>query len=35
MFGFLNKPQLPHLQQTVVYMILIVNISNSNNLNNF
>ena len=26
MFGFMNKPQLPNLQQTVVNMILIVNI---------
>ena len=35
MLGFMNKPQLPNLQQTVVNMILIINISNSNKLNKF
>ena len=29
------KPQLPNLQQTVADKILIINISNSNNLNKF
>ena len=35
MFSFITKPQLPNMQQTVANMILIINISNSNNLNNF
>ena len=29
----MTKPQLPNLQQTVANTILIINISNSNNLN--
>ena len=32
-FSFLTKPQLPNLQKTVVNTILIINISNRNNLN--
>ena len=35
MFGSMNKPQLPNLQQTVVNMILIININNSKNINEF
>ena len=31
----MTKPQLPNLQQTVANTILIINISNSNNLNKF
>ena len=34
-FGFITKPQLPSMQQTVANTILITNISNSNNLNKF
>ena len=34
-FSFMTKPQLPNLQQTVADTILIINISNSNNLNKF
>ena len=34
-FSFMTKPQLPNLQQTVSGTILIINISNSNNLNKF
>ena len=34
-FSFMTKPQLPNLQQTVANTILIINISNSNNLNKF
>ena len=34
-FSFMTKPQLPNLQQTVANMILMSNISNSNNLNKF
>ena len=34
-FGFMTKPQLPNLQQTVADTILIINISNSNILNKF
>ena len=29
----MNNPQLPNLQQTVANTILIINISNSNNIN--
>ena len=32
---FMNKPQLPNLQHTVAITILINNISNSNNLDQF
>ena len=32
---FMIKPQLPNLQKTVANMILIINISNSNNINKF
>ena len=35
MSNFMTKPPLPYLQQTVVNTILIINISNSNNLNKF
>ena len=31
----MTKPQLPNLQQTVADTILIIKISNSNNLNKF
>ena len=31
----MNNPQLPNLQQTVANTILIINISNSNNINKF
>ena len=34
-FGFMIKPQLPNLQQTVANTIHIINISNSNNLSKF
>ena len=34
-FGFITKPQLPSMQQTVANVILMINISNSNNLNKF
>ena len=34
-FSFMTKPQLSNLQQTVAKGILIINISNSNNLNKF
>ena len=34
-FGFITKPQLPSMQQTVANTILIKNISNTNNLNKF
>ena len=34
-FSFVTKPQLLNLQQTVAKTILIINISNSNNFNNF
>ena len=34
-FGFMTKPQLANMQQTVGDTILIINISNSNNLNKF
>jgi len=34
-FSLMTKPQLPDLQQTVAGTILIINISNSNNLNKF
>ena len=34
-FSFTTKPQLPNLQQTVANTILIINISNSNNINKF
>ena len=34
-FSFMTKPQLPNLQQTVADTILIIKISNSNNLNKF
>ena len=34
-FGFITKPQLRSMQQTVANTILIINISNSNNLNKF
>ena len=34
-FIFMTKPQLPNLQQTVADTILIINISNRNNLNKF
>ena len=33
--NFITKPQLPNLQQTVANTILIIYISNSNNLNKF
>ena len=33
--SFRTKPQLPNPQQTVANTILIINISNSNNLNKF
>ena len=32
-FSFMTEPQLLHLQQTVAHTILIINISNNNNLN--
>ena len=31
----MNNPQLPNLQQNVANTILIINISNSNNINKF
>ena len=31
----MNNPQLPNLEQTVANTILIINISNSNNINKF
>ena len=34
-FSFMTKQQLPNVQQTVANTILIINISNSNNLNKF
>ena len=34
-FTFMTKPQLLNLQQTVANMILIININNSNNINEF
>ena len=34
-FSFMTKPQLLNLQQTVANMILIINIDNSNNINEF
>jgi hypothetical protein len=34
-FNFMTKPSLPNLQQAVANTILIINISNSNNLNKF
>ena len=34
-FNFMTKPLLPNLQKTVANTILIINISNSNNLNKF
>ena len=34
-FSFMNNPQLPNLQQAVANTILIINISNSNNINKF
>ena len=34
-FSFMTKPQLLNLQQTVANTFLIINISKSNNLNNF
>ena len=34
-FSFMNNLQLPNLQQTVTNTILIINISNSNNINKF
>ena len=34
-FSFMTKNQLPNLQQTVANTILIINISNNNNLNKF
>ena len=34
-FNFMTKPQLLNLQQTVTNMILIINIDNSNNINEF
>ena len=34
-FGFTTKPQLPSMQQTVANTILMINISNSNNLTKF
>ena len=34
-FGFITKHQLPSMQQTVANTILMINISNSNNLNKF
>ena len=34
-FSYMTIPQLPNLQQTVAHTILIINISNSNNLNKF
>ena len=34
-FSFMTKPQLLNLQQTVANMILIININNSNNINEF
>ena len=34
-FSFMNNPQLPNLQQTVANTILIINISNSYNINKF
>ena len=34
-FGFMTKPQLSNLQQTVADTILIINMSNSNILNKF
>ena len=33
--SFMTKLQLPNLQQTVANTILIINVSNSNNLNKF
>ena len=33
--SFLTKPQFPNLQQTIANKILIINISNSNNVNKF
>ena len=33
--SFMTRPQLPNLQQTVAATILIIKISNSNNLNKF
>ena len=35
MFSCMTKPELPNLQQTVANTILIINISNSDNLNKF
>ena len=32
-FRFMTKPQFPNLQQTVANAILVIDISNSNNLN--
>ena len=34
-FNFMTKPQLPNLQRTVANTILIIKMSNSNNLNKF
>ena len=34
-FSFMNNPQLPNLQQTVANTILIINISDINNINKF
>ena len=34
-FNFMTKPPLPNLQQAVANTFLIINISNSNNLNKF
>ena len=34
-FSFRTKPQLSNLQQTVANTTVIINISNSNNLNKF
>ena len=34
-FSFMNNPQRPNLQQTVANTILIITISNINNLNKF
>ena len=34
-FTFMTKPQLLNLQQTATNIILIININNSNNINEF
>ena len=34
-FSYMTKPHIPNLQQTVANTILIINISNNNNINKF